>query len=251
MPDETGHLAAYHDTFGQAFGVGAGSLPSRLIIVLFTNRCGSMLFTEMIGSSPDIITTYEVFNGDVVASRAGKWGAATFHDYLTKIFGRPRVTYTAKIHAVQLGFLARAGLIRAFSGGVTAFRVRRRDQIAQAVSHSIARQTGQWTSFSGGTGQARYDFNELRAILTAIRREQDLLDRQIDAVGLDVRDVVFEDFLQAPGDVLVPVWNRLGVRPGRPDLSQTRHRQQATDLNSAFIDRFRSDLARCDPVAAA
>lgn len=252
MLDTTDHQAAYRRAFGQSVRVDPATLPSRLVAVLFTNRCGSMLFTEMIGSSPDIMTYYEVFNGAVVRDRSGGWAVDTFADYLARIFGRPHVTYTAKVHAVQLGFLSEAGLLQAFAGGVTFYRVRRRDQIAQAVSHSIARQTGRWTSFVGGEGdEPRYDFAEIDAILGAIRREQDHLDAMTGQLGITVQDVVHEDFLQAPQAVLDPAWTALDVRPGFSDPARARHRRQATDLNRDFIHQFRSDLARRGRASAA
>ena len=252
MLDASEHIDAYHQAFGTNFHVEPGALASHFVPVLFTNRCGSMVFTEMLGSSPDIITQYEVFNGTVVRNKTRDWNLHTFPDYLARLFGRPRVRYTAKIHALQLMALAGAGLLTAFSGGVTIFRVRRRDQIAQAVSHSIARQTGQWTSFSGARGRApRYAFGEIRAILQSVQCEQTMMDDVILRLGLDVRDVYFEDFLRAPAAVLMPAWETLGVRAGRLDPGDTRHRPQGTELNDEFIDRFRSDLARKEAATAA
>ena len=247
----TEHLAAYRRVFGDRFELAPGALPSRLLAVLFTNRCGSMLFTEMIGSSPDITTQYEVFNGTVVQQRTEVYGDDSFAGYLARIFGRSGATYTAKIHAVQLEFLARAGLLRAFSGGIRFFRIHRRDQIAQAVSHSIARQTGRWTSFANQDGQARYDYCEIRTILDTIQREQATLDRLTARHNLAVRNVVFEDFLPEPAQVLAPAWRSLNVRPGRCDLAETRHRRQSTTLNREFIRRFRAEMARRGDIAAA
>ena len=95
------------------------------------------------------------------------------------------------------------------------------------------------------------DWDEIRAILNTIRREQAHLDDLTDKVGITVRDVVFEDFLQAPDKVLDPAWRALCVRPGRSDLAQTRHRRQASSLNRNFIRRFRAELARRDRASAA
>ena len=52
---------------------------------------------------------------------------------------------------------------------------------------------------------------------------------------------MYEDFLQDPRAVLLPAWSRLGLRPGKIDPDVTRHRPQATPLNSEFVNRFLSE----------
>ena len=244
MAETSGHLAAYRRAFGQNLSVPPGAIPSRLIAVVFTNRCGSMLFTEMIGSSPDIITRYEVFNGDVVANKSREHGLDGLVPYLRFLFGRERVTYTAKIHVGQLGFLAKMGLLDAFALGIEWFLVRREDEVAQAVSHSIARQTGQWTSHGGGEDRDPvYDFDEIRQIHRSIDRDHRRLWDLAGQLELPMQEIVFERFLAAPGDVLTDAWCRIGVRPGNITLDATRHRKQGTSLNAAFARRYRIALA--------
>ncbi len=252
MPEQNAHLDAYRTTFGPGITVAPGSVASRLIVVLFTNRCGSMVFTEMIGSSPDILPRYEVFNGDVVRNKSRQHGLTDFPAYLDFLFGRPRVTYTAKIHVAQLGFLAETGLLSAFAGGVQFFHVRRADAIAQAVSHSIARQTGRWTSFadSAPMPDPSYDFAEIRTILNTIRRETQGFAATANKLRLIPRDVIFEEFIADPAPVLCDAWDRLGVRHGTLDTGQTRLRRQATGRNSEFAERFRMDAADRDLLLA-
>ena len=252
MSDRNRHLDAYRSIFGPGIAIAPNSIPSRLIVVLFTNRCGSMVFTEMLGSSPDILPRYEIFNGDVVNKKSRQHGLRDFPAYVDFLFGRPQVTYTAKIHLAQLGFLADAGLLAAFSKGVELFHVRRADRIAQAVSHSIARQTGRWTSFTeaASTPDPTYNFSQIRNILASIRRETAHFAATADRLNLIPRDVIFEEFIADPAPILRTTWERLGVRNGSWDTGRARHQRQATRRNREFAERFKEDAARSNLLLA-
>lgn len=237
------HLASYRQSFGDRIRVPAGAIPARLIAVVFTNRCGSMLLTELVGSSPDVTARYEIFNGDTICEKARMHGLDSFERYLRFIFPGTGRTFIAKVHVRQLGFLAALGLLDAFAGGVDIIHSRRRDTVAQAVSHSIAHQTGRWTSLASGAGQTEpvYRLDEIRAIRECIERENSLFAEQARRLGFTAETIEFEDLLSDPKATLDPLWRHLGIRPGtlRPDHAE--HQSQWTARNRCFAERFREE----------
>lgn len=117
----------------------------------------------------------------------------------------------------------------------------RRDEMRQAVSNSVAAQTGAWRRLPHGHRNARrvspvYDFNQIVQRLAEIQNDNAHWMNFFRANGLHYHQIVYED-LAADFE---PTLRKLFAAVGRPDapIMPPRLRKQADDTSEEFLQRF-------------
>ena len=219
--------------------------------LLFGNRSGSNLLTDGLHRAGLGFPEHgEPMNLPSIERIAERHEITTFTDYVLFLARRWRRHQLVgfKISVSQLFDLTRTGLVHQFKE-VKLLHSVRRDRLAQAVSHYIAKASGNWST-KGERAAADPPYSAadiLRFLRRGARLEADYqLYRTIhDIAGMEVwyEDLVADtkttietiaNFLDCPADL------------SKVDLSTAATQPQSRRLNQEFAERFRADLRMTD-----
>lgn len=215
-----------------------------LVVMAFTNRCGSTLLGEYLRLTGNFVGFYEHLNGFAVKNMVEGTKAESFPDHIAALAtpqGKTPRAYGVKASWDQMLMLLRWRIDAMFSS-VHVIHVERQDVLAQAVSFSIADQTKQWMSTQEGTGVTpHYEATDIKGRLDGIGLGNKLIRQICSVYGLDTLNTRYEDLLADPVAELSRIHKWLGIPLRRLDLGKARLRKQGNHTNAAFIERFRAE----------
>ena len=124
------------------------------ILICFTNRSGSTLVSSLLSTyglcgKPNRFKNYEYFNHNFVISFSKKNNIVDMNSYIRSLvakFSGSQGYFTSKVSASQLFWLAKDKILGKILHDPIFIYVKRKNIVSQAISLSIAQQTGCWTS---------------------------------------------------------------------------------------------------------
>ncbi|MGV6847919.1 MAG: Stf0 family sulfotransferase [Marinibacterium sp.] len=251
------HEKKIPDTFdGQvAYSDGMERPGGTLGLLLFANRSGSNLLAEHLNASGHFRGFAEVLNFNFVAKAAGRHGVTTFPDYIRRMArqgadaGTDKKTdgetdggiFGMKCSAGQLMMLARWNILAMFDT-VRIVNIEREDLVEQAVSMSIAKQTGQWSSDMDGRAEPGYDFDQIRTSLDDMAQMTAAKRAAIALLDLPSITVTYRAVVEDPAACVRRACDLFGVPSDFTLPETTRLQKQANARNADFAARFRTDM---------
>ncbi|MBM70851.1 MAG: hypothetical protein CME43_15400 [Haliea sp.] len=224
------------------------TLAKEVCVMLFSNRSGSSLICDYMRATGKFSGMGEPLNHPLVVSRSEAHGIESFYSYLEWLMTHvhePNTMFGMKASADQALMLIKSGAITACYGHVYWLVAKRRDVLAQAVSHSIAAQTGQWASFHDGSAvDPEYSYSDIKTQVLSVIESNQKIDIFCDYMGIDPVEIFYEDFLISPPENTVALAESLGFKDVEVDLGQLRRNKQAGSRNREFMERFKRDLDR-------
>lgn len=216
--------------------------------ILFGNRSGSNLLTNSLYRAGLGFPEHgEPLNLPSIERISEIHQLETFTDYFLFLSRRWRQHNVVgfKISIGQLFDLTRTGLLKNFKS-IKLLHSVRRDRLAQAVSHYIAKASGQWSTTETGTPDQAVPYSA-EDILRFLRRGARLqADYQLYQTihGFCGLEICFEDFVSNPKSHVEDIATFLSCPADLSglDLESAPTRPQASDLNQQFAHRFRSEL---------
>ena len=235
------------DQFSQAYDLPSYEAQPNVYIIASLPRSGSHFLGHLLANSGELGSPLEYLHPNHLRKWREVLGASTSADALRELFRRrtsPSGWFGLKAHwnhfADALVDTSIADLLRPRQY----IFIRRSDQLGQAISLVLARQTGAWISFHGRRSEPVYSFE---AITTA-RQEIEAQDRSWADYFLRTKTepltVRYEDLVDDPAAILQKVSDALGVRvtPGKRTLAMPK--VQATQINKEWRVRFMADASR-------
>lgn len=225
----------------------AGDVPAGPSVFLcFTNRSGSNFVANCLASTGHFREAREALNGPVVVNNSVKRGFTSFPEYCAVIKRQAegqRGEFAVKASWNQLFFLHRLGILDAIFADRHYVFIRRRDLVAQAVSHAIAIQTRKFKSSHTGTGaEPEYDFRKIAGILRSISASNRFFLEFFAVTGAPYFEIVYEDFIEGPAAHLDSLCQRLSLPRYALDAEKITLRVQRNEINKAFQRRFLEDM---------
>ncbi len=229
---------------GRVAFAGAGPVIARpLVLVAFTNRCGSNLLCEYLRQSGKVAGGMEQLNHDVVARQRVAHPVDSFADHIAALAARHGPvdsSFCLKASWDQLLMLYRWNIPAMFSQ-TRIIHIQRQDAIAQAVSHSIAVQTQRWNSAQAGSGQApAFLPDQIAQILADQRLANDAITLISQILGLGTVQVTYEQLIADPTPHLLRVLAFCGIEVAEWSVRPPTHQRQADGINADFAARFRA-----------
>jgi LPS sulfotransferase NodH len=222
-----------------------GVIDHPLIVIAFTNRCGSNYLAELMRSTGRVAGLGEALNAETIANRCDSWGIDSFPGYFRVLADRHKMPFGMKASWDQLLMLLR-WRIHEMHDGVRVVHIYRRDVIGQAISRDIAWQTRKWTSLTEVEHAVtpQYDAERIGQQITAIQREEGLFPLIFDAYDLPVAHVAYEDLVARPAAVVRSTMQAIGYPCPDWQRKPTRIKKQADATNDAFRAEYRALLQR-------
>lgn len=230
---------------------GDSELFSRPLIVLaFTNRSGSNLLADYLRQTNCVAGLGEYLNRETVTKKSRELNVTNLPDYigyLVQKLSRDDQQFGVKASAEQLRFLSQWRILRMFPS-VCVVHIHRDDLLAQAVSHWIARQTGQWTSLHAKrSDKVTFDGARMVAIAKDIALADQAIRMHCTFEGLRYVSVSYEE-VQA--DPVVAV-NRIAAAAGFDTSGwepvQPRISKQSDGRNTELLWQMRDHIVRQQP----
>jgi LPS sulfotransferase NodH len=242
-----GHELKLREYFKEKLGGGAEPIGVPTVFILFTNRCGSTYFADLLRTTGLFNRAGEPLNWENVIKRSEQHGHMTFARYLLglrkqAVDGRLAI----KASLGQFDFLRRSKLLDKLFPERHVIVCERSDKIAQAVSWLIASQTLQWTSeqqAKNGDEAVAYDFQAIRTYVVDVANIHRDTEIYLTLHGEKFRRVLYEDAVADPIGEVRRVLAFLGVPQTDPNPEELRLKQQSNGLNDSFRARFLAELA--------
>lgn len=216
-----------------------------LILLAFTNRCGSNYFAELLRSTNVFAGFHEQLNGDTVSRMRSYTHANSFPDHIANLIRldmKDAQFFGFKASWEQIMLLMRWKIDRMFPQ-VYILHLRRRDIVGQAISYSIADQTKQWTSEQKSViHDPKYDFSDIERRLNGIQESNKAIELIAACYDLPYYRLDYEDLTRRPWRQMQFVGEWVGVdistwRPVKPRIEKQR-----TTLNQEFSEKYRAEV---------
>jgi LPS sulfotransferase NodH len=220
-------------------------------LIASTRRAGASLLAAALESTGAIgVLAYDVARWRQ-RLHGRSWRHATFDAYLDARWTRhasPRGVYGVRLAYDDLEYLAAThGTIEwparwlGRFGGAAWVRMRRRDRVAQAISWSLAEQTGIWAgpgATAGACVPPEYERDRIAACLHRLEDEDRAWDRFVAACGAEPIDVIYEDLARDIGSATMRVLRAIGVPPPDPFYCRADVERQADATSREWADRY-------------
>jgi len=218
---------------------GPAVFTSPLMLIGFTNRCGSNLLAEHLRAAKGANGFHEQLNHDVVTKVSCDQGIQSFPDYIRQVsIGAARHGFKAGVE--QVAMLYRLGIVRMYPS-VRVLHITRRDTLSQAVSFSIADQTKQWTAWQAKQSDASFDRADIDRRHDWIAIQNESMRAAAKVFGFGYGHVTYEDLIDNPLDVVSRAARFFGLTPPE-HLPAPRLTRQAGAINAEFITRYLRDI---------
>ena len=222
------------------------SIQKKILFLCFTNRCGSNHIAEAIASSNSMNIPGEKLNYNVVISHSKREGLNSYAEYLTWLITNTSDStnvFGVKCSASQLIYLFNNGIIESLND-VRFLHVRRHNIFKQAISRSIAVQTGQWTSKQDKDENSVLNFNseDLVKFAIAISQQNSLFETLFKLWGANYIQVFHEDFLKNKVDHISDIGKFLDVHDMKYIEDKISLKKQGNSLNDRIYNSFISQF---------
>lgn len=239
-----------HGQFLESYFPNVGqSVPSpdtRNILICFLNRSGSNYLAWALQSTEKFNLAQETFAMDVVENCCKNRQIGSVADYVAGAMQEQQssaAVFSAKVSAHQLVYLTDRGVVGEVMRNPVFVYVRRRDVVAQAISHVIAFQTHRWTALENSDIDPVYDPVMIDKILLWLHTSQALFEMYFQRHGVKPIEIWYEDFVGNEQDSIDRIASAVHVDDAVFCPASIPLKKQATGVNEEFKRRYLQENA--------
>lgn len=239
------HKAPIENHFAnQVLFEGVEKIFSRpLIILAFTNRSGSNLLAEFLRQTSLVAGLGEYLNSETVIKKSIQNNISSFPEYLRHLvlkLSHEGQFFGVKASAEQLKFLSDWNIESMFSRTIVV-HIHRDDILNQAISHWIARQTGQWTSLQNKKSiPIEFNGSKIMKIVSDITEENNAIHFHCARNKINYLSVSYQEVMADPKAVVKRIFiseqiDLLDWHPAKPKISKQANITNDEMLNKLFL----------------
>lgn len=217
-------------------------------VICTTARSGSNLFCNYLINTRRLGRPGELLNPDSVrSSRFGRGIAPgspvsmeTYFAWLRQTFSSRKGVFGIKVLYEDFENFKGFPSIQDYFSSAKIYVLRRRSKLRQAISYYFAEKTGQWVATDPAgmlIEDVPFDFARIEQHLRRLCLQDMAWITHLEAARLPYEEVIFEDFLRAPGDHLASIARDLGVDPEGMPVEATL-KEQANARSAQFAAEF-------------
>lgn len=223
---------------------GVEKIVSRpLIILAFTNRSGSNLLAEFLRQTSLVAGLGEYLNSETVIKKSIQNNINSFPEYLRHLvlkLSNEGQFFGVKASAEQLKFLSDWNIESMFSRTIVV-HIHRDDILNQAISHWIARQTGQWTSLQNKKSiPIEFDGYKIMKIVSDVAAENNAIRLHCAINNINYLSVSYQEVMADPKAVVKRIFSSAQIdfpdwHPAKPKISKQANITNEEMLNKLFL----------------
>jgi LPS sulfotransferase NodH len=217
-----------------------------LLIMCFTNRCGSNYLASLLASTGAFNNAGEFFNADVVLHHARARQLDSLRAYvsiLPKLVENVREWLVAKASLEQIIMLADAGIFDRHPN--TRFiLLERQDLLAQAISRCIAAQNDRWTADQCAErtdSDLIYDRAAIDQTMLDVAQSNAGFRLFFAANGIAPIHLAYEHVVKNPQAAISGIGESMGMPSLVVNSNTVRTQRQSSTLNTAWRARYEAD----------
>lgn len=210
-------------------------------ILAYTNRCGSNLLSDYLIQTGIFSGFEEMLNSDNVIHASRNYDIDYFSRYfcnvqLDNVRGTEKI-YGFKASWSQTAMLQRWGIFE-LHDGVRIIHMKRRDLIGQAISMSIAGQTGSWTSEMKKNREPEFNFSQIRQHLNYAAFSNQAIEIICNVLSLPRLEVFYENLLEDSQGVIRDIGVFFDRDLSNRSIVEPLIKKQANAVNAKFREAF-------------
>lgn len=241
-----------------------GPLPPRTsYLICAIPRTGSYLLCDLLRRTGVAGRPNEYFNESFQSHWSREWGTRTIDDYLTKVAElgtTPNGVFGAKMHSIQFNaicrqmagksrvtYASRPAILEKWFPSLRYVRLRRRDQLRQAISYVRAVQTSAWWDADQAPGPSgperhdllRFDYQLILGTIKFLAAMDQQWTEYFDAIECTPREFDYEEIAASPHDVAGAILGLLDLKSTIvPAGESANFKRQSDVLTDEWVDRF-------------
>ncbi|WP_262692495.1 Stf0 family sulfotransferase [Kordiimonas aestuarii] len=246
--------------------------PKTKYVIASTPRSGSNLLTRYLWLSKQAGAPEEYFASRYVQDFDSRWNMLTktnvnfeswvkgekkpniahgkYLEKLQKVRTSPNGVFGIKIHVCHLDEPINAHVdFKELFADYKIVRIRRKDLVRQAISHTIARQTNiwildnEWLKKNNKTKDPVYDFDEISKNIKYLEELEQQWDRHVKNKDCDVFQLHYEDLSCSPRDSIARVFKFLNIG-NVDDVPKPNISKQSNEINEHWYNLYQETLQR-------
>lgn len=237
-------MKLYEAQFEKAFDFPPSN-PRFDLLIAFTARCGSHMLGHCLENYKLFGSPFEYLNWENFKRWKMIFGTDSIADTLTQLRNRrtsQEGIFSTKLHWKHLEMIGGYSGLKHYFINPRIIYVFREDQIAQAVSLTIARQTGSFIFAQEPTGFRDYDFNSILRCQRIIASENAQWNSFLQVTDVPHTTIKYEDFLANPMKEIRKILSLCkidSIDPLKPPVLKTKKQRDST--NGEWVRRFKED----------
>ena len=237
--------------------------PRTSYLICAIPRTGSYLLCDILRRTGVAGQPNEYFNESFQSKWSRDWGTQTIDDYLTKVTElgtTPNGVFGAKMHSIQFDALcrqmagqprvtyaSRPAILEKWFPSLQYVRLRRRDQLRQAISYVRAIQTSAWWDAEhapGPSGPERpdllcFDFQLILGTIKFLGAMDQKWTDYFDAIECTPMEFDYEEIAESPHDVAGAILGLLHLESTNvPSAESANFKRQSDGLTDEWVARF-------------
>lgn len=233
----------YQNQFSEEHDLPTVEKPSKVLVIASTARCGSHMLGHALHQTGKFGFPLEYANPVNLAEWQKRLGVDDFRQIIAEIQRRrtsPNGVFGIKIHYPHIQqFGSFENLSSAFPDACYVI-LSRKDVLSQAVSHSIASQTGVWISGQKPvTDDPHYDFDHIDQCLRQAILNTSSWRYALAASGCNYIEMDFDQVRHDPVGSIKQIADFIGIEINAVEIPQEPVTQkQGSDRNAEWAQRF-------------
>lgn len=236
-------MSKYLEQFSDAYDVVNPAPVRRAVIIASSQRCGSSLLGHTLGATGGFGVPLEYFNQPNIKHWKARFGTDDIADLLDLIEKRRTTSngiFAIKCHYFQLNEVGSIkGLFTRYED-CRFIAIKRKDLLRQAISRTIALQTGVWFSGQQPKDEPVYDATQISRNMRILLRQRMQWDMAFAIAGVKPFEVWYEDLIADPIGMVTRIADYCDVDPEALTLDKEPPvRGQTTPLSREWVEKFR------------
>ena len=245
------HHHLYEDQFSESHDFPRVDKPSKILIIASTSRCGSHMLGHALHKTNSFGFPLEYANPVNLPEWQKRLGIENFHGLLTEIQQRrtsPNGVFGIKIHYDQIKQFGGFHHLMKCLPNAYYILLSRKDVLRQAVSFSIAHQTGVWISGQKPVNDnPKYSFKQINKCL-----RQTILDNSswryiLAACGCNYIEMNFDYIRSNLAQSIEEIANFMDVKVNPEKIPKEQvTKKQSNEINTDWAMKFLFDFSGSD-----
>lgn len=238
-------MSKYLEQFTDAADVVNPARIKRAVIIASSQRCGSSLLGHTLGATGGFGVPLEYFNQQNLShwkTRFGTGNVAALLDHVEQLRTTPNGIFTIKCHYFQLNEVGSIKNLFLRYEDCRFVSIKRQDVLAQAISRTIAMQTGVWFSGQKTKRAPQYDGIQIAENLRTLLRQRMQWDMAFAMTGMKPLEVFYEDLIADPIGTTMRIAAYCDVDPAFLTLSKEPPiKGQTTSVSRNWAEKFQME----------
>lgn len=201
-------MSAHLSQFDPSRDIADAAPIKRAVIIASTQRSGSSLLGHYLEDTNAFGVPLEYFNQQNLKHWRERFEFSTIEQFLDEIEPlrtSPGGIFSIKSHYFQLAEVGNIRSLFARYGDCRFIRISRRNLLRQAISRTIAQQTGVWISGQPERAQPHYDAERIAANLRALSRQHEQWSLAFATTGTPYLNIEYEDLVADPAATITRI----------------------------------------------